>query len=191
MSNKSAYHDCSSINHWIVRSSIFIEDWSIEGYPTWLLSYELMNLISNQIMKESISNYFANGLYREDLVRVSKLNELSISWAEACCKPLRISFSKRRYIRGYCTLWKLSSRVIFDGFIGCLKLQFEASKFGNSHVCFKNSLQVKQAMCHLGKLLQRNGLLISFYFELLDKVSYVMMIIHSLNIYHVNDVFLN
>ena len=83
INQKSANHDGASIDHGIVWSAKFIENWSIEYHTTWFLTDIFVDIITSalldiEIVDVSICNDLADRLHRELAVEISKLTELAI-----------------------------------------------------------------------------------------------------------------
>ena len=73
------YHDSSCVDHWVMRLSLCVEYGGIEDNSAGLHPYPLMNIISDQTMDVSISDYLSNRLNREFSSSMSDLEELAIS----------------------------------------------------------------------------------------------------------------
>ena len=76
---QSCYHDSSCIHHRVMRSSFRIKHWCIECDTTWFLSYELMDVLPNQIVEQGVGYNLGDGLDGEEVGDVSLLGELPIN----------------------------------------------------------------------------------------------------------------
>jgi hypothetical protein len=83
INQKSADHDGTCIDHGIVWSAKFVENWSIEYHTTGFLSNILVDIVTSslldiEIINVSICHDLADRLHRELAVVISKLTELAI-----------------------------------------------------------------------------------------------------------------
>ena len=83
INQKCADHNGTCIDHGIVWSANFVENWSIEYHTTRFLAHILVNIITSslldiEVVDVSICNDLADRLHRELAVKLSKLTELAI-----------------------------------------------------------------------------------------------------------------